>query len=193
MKKTMIAIMASTSLALGACGETADDTMVENETVVDESSMMEEEAGTIVSVAQGNEDFSTLVTAVQAGGLVETLNGDGPFTVFAPTNDAFAKLPEGTLETLTAAENQSQLAGILTYHVVAGETMSGDLVTLLEEAGEEGVELTTVSGGTLTANLVDGNVVLTDANGGTATVVTTDVDASNGVIHVIDTVLMPAS
>ncbi|NNC48603.1 MAG: fasciclin domain-containing protein [Sphingomonas sp.] len=185
--------MASSTLALGACGETADDTMVENETAVDDTSMMEEEPGTIVSVAQDNEDFSTLVTAVQAGGLVETLNGDGPFTVFAPTNDAFAKLPEGTLETLTAAENQSQLAGILTYHVVAGETMSSDLVTLLEQAGEEGVELTTVSGGTLTANLVDGNVVLTDANGGTATVVTTDVDASNGVIHVIDTVLMPAS
>ncbi|WP_265528287.1 fasciclin domain-containing protein [Sphingomicrobium marinum] len=193
MKKTIIALMASSSLALGACGDTGDDTMVENETAVEETSMMEEEAGTIVSVAQGNEDFSTLVTAVQAGGLVETLSGEGPFTVFAPTNDAFAKLPEGTLETLTAAENQAQLAGILTYHVVAGETMSGDLITLLEEAGEEGVELTTVSGGTLTANLVDGNLVLTDANGGTATVVTTDVDASNGVIHVIDTVLMPAS
>lgn len=191
MKKTIVAIMTSSALALSACADTAEDTTTEE--MVEENAMAEEEAGTIVEVASGNEDFSTLVTAVQAGGLVETLSGEGPFTVFAPTNDAFGKLPEGTLETLTAAENQEQLAGILTYHVVAGETMSGDLVALLEEAGEEGVELTTVAGGTLTANLVDGNVVLTDANGGTSTVVTTDVDASNGVIHVIDTVLMPAS
>lgn len=192
MKKTIIAMMTGSALALSACGETADDT-VANEETVEETAMAEEEAGTIVDVASGNEDFSTLVTAVQAGGLVETLAGDGPFTVFAPTNDAFAALPEGTLETLTAPENQEQLAGILTYHVVAGETMSADLVGLLEEAGDAGVELTTVAGGTLTANLVDGNVVLTDGNGGTSTVVTTDVDASNGVIHVIDTVLMPAS
>lgn len=190
MRKTMIAALASTTLALGACGEAAEDT------TATENDMAEEtvEAGnTIVDVASGNDQFSTLVSAVTAANLVETLSGEGPYTVFAPTNDAFAKIDEATLASLLEPEQQADLARILTYHVVPGETMAADLVGQIEADDDGSVDLPTASGGTLSASLVDGNVVLTDANGGTATVVTTDVDASNGVIHVIDTVVMPGS
>ena len=155
-----------------------------------DAAMTPEASGNIVEVAQGNADFSTLVAAVTAAGLGETLSGEGPFTVFAPTNDAFAKIPADTLAGLLTPEQRDALTGILTYHVVAGRV---DAATLLQqiEAGGGSATLTTVQGGTLTARAADGGVTLTDANGGTSTVVMTDVAASNGVIHAIDTVVMP--
>jgi uncharacterized surface protein with fasciclin (FAS1) repeats len=137
----------------------------------------------IVALASGNQDLSTLVSAVQAADLVATLQGEGPFTVFAPTNAAFAALPEGTLDTLLQPENKDQLSGILTYHVVAGDITSDKLT--------DGQVVETVNGEKLTVNVRDGKVTITDAKGGTATVVTADVDASNGVVHVIDAVLLP--
>lgn len=186
-KLAMPAIATASALALAACGAPADEAV--DETAADQTSVAEE-VGTIVAVAQGNEDFSTLVTAVTAAELGETLSGEGPFTVFAPTNDAFGKLPEGTLETLTAPEGKEQLTSILTYHVVAGATDAATLTNAIE-ANDGSFEITTVNGGALTATVQDGNVVLTDAAGGTSTVTATDLAASNGVIHVIDTVLMP--
>jgi len=132
--------------------------------------------GDIVDVAAGNPDFSTLVAAVKAAGLVETLKGEGPFTVFAPTNAAFAKLPEGTVESLLKPEAKEKLIAILTYHVVAGKVMAADV-----KAGE----VATVQGSKATLKV--GDTVTIDG----ATVVATDVAASNGVIHVIDTVIMP--
>jgi uncharacterized surface protein with fasciclin (FAS1) repeats len=141
--------------------------------------------GTIVDVASANSTFTTLVTAVKAGDLVETLSGKGPFTVFAPTNDAFAKLPAGTVENLVKPENKKTLVGILTYHVVPSSVLAADVVKL------SGKTVKTVQGGELTVNVKDGKVSLTDAMKGTANVTATDVKASNGVIHVIDAVLMP--
>jgi uncharacterized surface protein with fasciclin (FAS1) repeats len=137
----------------------------------------------IVELASGNQSLSTLVTAVKAANLVETLQGDGPFTVFAPTNDAFNKLPAGTLDTLLKPENVEQLKSILTYHVIAGEVKSSDL--------KDGQVVSTVQGATLTVNITDGKVTLTDAKGNKSTVVTADVDASNGVVHIIDAVVLP--
>ena len=134
----------------------------------------------IVEIAAGNETFSTLVAALQAGDLVETLQGDGPFTVFAPTDEAFAKLPEGTLENLLKPENKDQLVSVLTYHVVAGKVMAKD-VAGLDSA-------TTVQGTDVSVATDYGKVKINDA-----TVVTADISASNGVIHVIDTVILPAS
>jgi uncharacterized surface protein with fasciclin (FAS1) repeats len=141
--------------------------------------------GTIVDVAAGNSTFSTLVTAVKAGDLVETLSGKGPFTVFAPTNDAFAKLPAGTVENLVKPENKKTLVNILTYHVVSGSVLAADVVKL------NGKMVKTVQGGEVMVNVKDGKVSLTDAMKGTSNVTATDVKASNGVIHVIDAVLMP--
>lgn len=145
---------------------------------------------TIVDVAVSSPDHTTLVAAVQAAGLGETLSGEGPFTVFAPTNDAFAKLPAGTVETLVQPANRATLTAVLTYHVVAGELKAADVLAAIEAGGGSAV-LTTVQGAELTASLQGGSVILTDAAGGTATVTATDLDASNGVIHVIDTVVMP--
>lgn len=142
----------------------------------------------IVEAAQATDSLSTLVTAVSEAGLVDTLSGEGPFTVFAPTNDAFGALPEGTLEGLL--EDTDALTGILTYHVVSGEVMSGALVDMIGEAGGS-VEVETVNGAMLTAAVDGGNVVITDGQGNEATVVMADVDVSNGVVHVIDTVLLP--
>jgi uncharacterized surface protein with fasciclin (FAS1) repeats len=140
---------------------------------------------TIVEVAQQTDGFSTLVQALQAAGLVETLQGDGPFTVFAPTNDAFAALPDGQLESLLQPENRDQLRAILTYHVVSGKVMASD-VTGLDEA-------TTVQGGAIGIEVEDGSVMLGGGQDSGATVVQTDIEASNGVIHVIDAVLLPPS
>lgn len=145
----------------------------------------------IVENAVNSKDHTTLVAAVQAAGLVDALAAPGPFTVFAPTNAAFAKLPAGTVETLVKPENKATLTSILTYHVVPGKVAAEDLIKMIEQGGGK-AELTTLSGGTLTAQVVDGKVVLTDAKGGQATVTQADVFQSNGVIHVTDTVSLPA-
>ena len=139
---------------------------------------MDNKPNTIVDIAAGNPDFSTLVAAVKAAGLVETLSGDGPFTVFAPTNEAFAKLPEGKVDSLLA--DIPTLKKILTYHVVAGKVMAADVVELESAA--------TVQGDEVKIAVVDGKVKLNDS----AMVTATDLEASNGVIHVIDTVLIPS-
>ena len=137
-----------------------------------------EDDKTIVDIAAGNDDFSTLVAAAKAAGLVETLSGDGPFTVFAPTNDAFKKLPAGTVESLLKPENKEKLIAILKYHVVPGKVMAADVVKLSEAE--------TAQGGKVKIMTKDGKVMIDNA-----TVVKTDISASNGVIHVIDTVILP--
>ena len=146
----------------------------------------------IVDIALGSKDHTTLVAAVKAAGLVETLKSDGPFTVFAPTNAAFDKLPEGTVTTLLKPENKSQLTAVLTYHVVPGNLDANAVVAAIKSGGGT-ASVKTVSGGTLKAMIVDGNVVLKDENGNTSNVVATDLKGSNGVIHVIDTVVLPKS
>jgi uncharacterized surface protein with fasciclin (FAS1) repeats len=135
---------------------------------------------TVVEIAAGNKDFSTLVAAVKAAGLVETLSGKGPFTVFAPTNDAFAKLPKGTVEELLKPENKAKLTSILTYHVVAGKVMAADAIKL------DGKNAKTVNGQEIAIKVKEGKVMINDA-----TVTAADIVGSNGVIHVVDTVLLP--
>jgi uncharacterized surface protein with fasciclin (FAS1) repeats len=179
------------SLLLAACGgdddgNAAADTMAA-ETTTTTAMPAETTApaatGTIVDVASSTEGFSTLVSAVKAAGLADTLSGPGPFTVFAPTDDAFAALPAGTLDSLLQPENKDQLASILTYHVVPAEVMAKDV-----KAGP----VKTVNGAEFTVSVDGGKVVITDAKGNRANVVKTDVTASNGVIHVIDAVLLPS-
>lgn len=148
------------------------------------------EEPTIVGVAVGNDNFSTLVAAVKAADLVETLVSEGPFTVFAPVNAAFDKLPEGTVSMLLKPENKGTLTSVLTYHVVAGKLMAADVISAIKK-NNGSFAVKTVQGGTLTATIKDGKVILTDEKGGMSTVVTTGVAASNGVIHAIDTVVMP--
>ena len=144
----------------------------------------------IVQNAMKSKDHTTLVAAVKAAGLVGTLESKGPFTVFAPTNAAFEKLPAGTVDTLLKPENKERLTGILTYHVVAGKWTAEQLVEKIK-AGNETAELKTVNGEKLTAKIESNSIVLTDEKGGMSKVVIGDVMQSNGVIHVIDTVLMP--
>ena len=144
----------------------------------------------IIENAVNSKDHTTLVAAVKAAGLVETLSGPGPFTVFAPTNKAFDKLPKGTVETLVKPENKETLTKILTYHVVSGKMSAADLMKAISDGGGKAT-LTTVQGGTLTATQKGKKIELTDAKGGMSTVTIADVNRSNGVIHVIDTVLMP--
>jgi len=146
----------------------------------------------IIENAVNSKDHETLVAAVKAAGLVDTLSGKGPFTVFAPTDAAFAKLPAGTVETLVKPENKKTLTGILTYHVVAGDLKAADLMKAIRDGGGK-ASLKTVAGGTLTASMQGERLVLTDAKGGRSTVTIANVDQSNGVIHVIDSVLMPAA
>ncbi|SNS90438.1 Uncaracterized surface protein containing fasciclin (FAS1) repeats [Granulicella rosea] len=145
---------------------------------------------TIVENAVNSPIHTTLVAAVKAAGLVDTLNSAGPFTVFAPTNDAFAKLPAGTVDTLVKPENKATLTSILTYHVVPGKISSKELAKLIKAGGGKAV-VKTVNGESLTFTMMGKGIMITDAKGGTAMVTTADVYQSNGVIHVIDTVLMP--
>src|ERR1044071_5795099 len=144
----------------------------------------------IIDNAVNSKDHTTLVAAVKAAGLVETLKGAGPFTVFAPTNAAFDKLPAGTVDTLLKPENKEKLKKILTYHVVAGKEDAASIVKKIED-GKGKATFKTVSGGTLTASKSGDVVTLTDAKGGTSRVSIVDVNQSNGIIHVVDTVLMP--
>jgi uncharacterized surface protein with fasciclin (FAS1) repeats len=139
----------------------------------------------IIQNAVNSKDHTTLVTAVKAAGLVDTLEGKGPFTVFAPTNAAFGKLPAGTVDTLVKPENKATLTKILTYHVVPGKFDASDLT--------DGKKLKTAEGEELTVKKADGKVMIVDAKGGSSTVTISNVHQSNGVIHVVDTVLMPAS
>ncbi len=146
----------------------------------------------IIENAVNSKDHTTLVAAVKAAGLVETLQGKGPFTVFAPTNAAFSKLPDGTVETLLKPENLKSLQTILTYHVVAGKMNALDIAKAIKD-GNGKATLKTVSGGTLTAWMKGDKLYITDENGSVSEVTITDVNQSNGVIHVIDTVLLPKS
>ncbi len=172
-------------LVLSGCSNESDNDEAASETTSaspspseSESEAPAEEPGTIVDVAAGNPDFETLVAAVTAADLAETLSGDGPFTVFAPTNDAFAALPDGLLDALLLPENKDALTSILTYHVLPAEVMAADVT-----AGE----VETVEGSTIDIT-TDNGVMVNDA-----TVIATDVEASNGVIHAIDAVLVPPS
>jgi uncharacterized surface protein with fasciclin (FAS1) repeats len=144
----------------------------------------------IVDNAVNSADHTTLVAAVKAAGLVDTLKGPGPFTVFAPTNEAFAKLPMGTVDMLLKPENKDMLTKVLTYHVVAGRLSTSDIKKMIK-AGHGTAELKTVSGGTLWAMAQDGTITLKDEKGGIATITIANVYQSNGVIQVVDTVLMP--
>lgn len=146
--------------------------------------------GTIVDVAVGNDDFSTLVTALKAADLVSALQGDGPFTVFAPTNAAFGKIDSKTLGSLLEAENKAALSNILTYHVVSGKLDASAVVAALKK-GNGKVELKALNGQTLTVMQKDGKIWLKDQNGNYSEITATDVMGSNGVIHVINTVVMP--
>ena len=144
----------------------------------------------IIDNAVNSQDHTTLVAAVKAAGLVDTLSGAGPFTVFAPTNEAFAKLPAGTVDTLLKPESKDTLTKVLTYHVVAGRMSSAELKKMIRQ-GKGFAELTTVAGGKLWAMEKDGHIVLKDEKGGMSTVTIPNVFQSNGVIHVVDTVVMP--
>jgi len=185
MKKTILATIAVAALAITSFSASAQ--------------MKDPDVGgaamyptkTIVQNAVNSPDHTTLVAAVKAAGLVDTLNGPGPFTVFAPTNEAFDKLPAGTVDTLVKPENKATLTKILTYHVVPGRVTSKELMKMIKK-GHGKAMLKTVQGEDLTATMSDGKIMLTDAKGGTATVTIADVFQSNGVIHVIDTVLMPS-
>lgn len=175
---------------LTSCGEKK----AEEATVLTDSTTVEVEtpvaAQTIVDVAAANPDFTTLVAAVTAAGLAETLSSEGPFTVFAPNNAAFDKLPAGTVEGLLKPESIEKLKAVLTYHVVAGKFDAATVIDAINKNNGK-YSVTTVQGGTIVLSLKDDKVMLTDANGGTSTVILADVAASNGVIHAIDTVVMP--
>jgi len=175
----ILAAVASLSLVAAACGGD-DETPAPAGQDAGAADTMDQ---TITDVVAGNEDFSTLLAAVGAAGLGDTLAGEGPFTVFAPTDEAFAALPEGTLESLLKAENKDQLAGILTYHVLSGKVLAADVAS---------GEVTTVNGETFSISVQDDGVFIADGAGNTAQVITTDIETSNGVIHVIDSVLLPA-
>jgi uncharacterized surface protein with fasciclin (FAS1) repeats len=144
----------------------------------------------IVETAISSKDHTTLVAAVKAADLVGVLTGEGPFTVFAPTNDAFAKLPAGTVETLLKPENKEKLQAVLTYHVVAGSFTANDVIGLIRKGSGKAV-IPTVNGGNLTAMMMDGSVYISDENGNKAKVTAADLNNTNGVIHVIDSVVLP--
>ena len=203
---------AAAALTIGACSKAEDDTAMTNDIVMDDEMAMDNGAmgdtngmagtapvmvggaemlptKTIVENASLSADHTTLVAAVKAADLVKTLSGPGPFTVFAPTNAAFGKLPAGTVDGLLKPAAKADLAKVLTYHVVSG-TMTAAQISSAIKAGNGKAELTTVQGDKLTATEAGGKVTLTDAKGGKSIVTQTDVTQSNGVVHVVDTVLM---
>ena len=193
MRRSVFALMlaaAASLLAVGASAQMMGGGTSNNNPMVGGAPMYKTK--NIVENAVNSADHTTLVAAVKAAGLVETLQGKGPFTVFAPTNAAFEKLPAGTVETLVRPENKDTLTKILTYHVVAGRYDSKKLADLIKKGGGQAT-LKTVSGGTLIArpNPTGDGITLTDEKGGTSNVQIADVYQSNGVIHVIDTVVMP--
>ena len=194
MKALKISMIAGLSaLALSACSGNADtaseDVVVQDETVAAEPMAADTASKTIVALAQGNADLSTLVAAVTAAGLGETLSGAGPFTVFAPTNAAFAKVDKATLDGLMKPEAKDKLAALLKYHVVAGNVKAADVVKMITDG--KGTATIKTLGGELKASMDGDKVMLTDAKGGKSTITATDIAASNGVVHTIDTVVMP--
>jgi uncharacterized surface protein with fasciclin (FAS1) repeats len=203
MSSRLLLSIATASLALAGCGsgdgdgnQAAADQNVSGAASADAAPVTVGGAPmypnkTIVENASASADHTILVSAVKAAGLEQTLSGAGPYTVFAPTNAAFAKLPAGAVEGLMKPESKGQLTGILTYHVVPGVVLAEDLKRSIER-GKGKAELATVGGGTLTASEADGVIVLTDAKGGQARVTQGDVMQSNGVVHVVDAVLMPS-
>ena len=184
--KKHITLTTTLALALGLCSVSAH--AAKKDPMVGGAAMYPTK--NIVENAMNSKDHTTLVSAVKAAGLVDTLEGPGTFTVFAPTNEAFDKLPAGTVDTLLKPENQDQLKKILTYHVVPGKLTTKEIAKMIKK-GDGKAELKTVQGEILTATMQDGKLVLTDQKGGTATVTIPDVIQSNGVIDVVDAVLMP--
>ena len=187
MKKTLFSLAIAALFSIGATTTVSAQSKVK--TVMVGGAPMYPTKN-IVENAVNSKDHTTLVTALKAAGLVETLQGAGPFTVFAPTNEAFNKLPAGTVETLVKPENKATLTKILTYHVVAGRMTAADLTKAIK-AGKGSATLKTVSGGTLTAMMKGKGIELKDEKGGMSMVTIADVLQSNGVIHVVNTVLMP--
>jgi uncharacterized surface protein with fasciclin (FAS1) repeats len=196
MKSLNLALLAGMSaLALSACSNSetaetpAEETMVvEDETMAPEGEMAATGEQTIVAMAQGNKDVSTLVSAVTAAGLGETLSGPGPFTVFAPTNAAFAKVDKATLDGLMKPESKAALGEVLKYHVVAGTVKAADLAKMIKDGN--GTATVKTLNGSLKASMDGDKIVLTDSKGGKSTVTGADMTASNGVVHTIDTVVM---
>ena len=184
MTKTFRFATLTAAVALFAGAAFAENPMVGGAAMFDDKNIIEN--------AVNSADHTTLVAAVKAAGLVETLSGAGPFTVLAPTNEAFAKLPAGTVETLLKPENKDMLVKILTCHVIAGTAMSADIMGMVEADGGAH-KVTTVGGCEFTIKSADGKVTIEDGQGNVGTVTIADVKQSNGVIHVIDTVLLPAS
>jgi uncharacterized surface protein with fasciclin (FAS1) repeats len=183
MKKTIVLSALAVTMILNQASAQSGTTMVGGESMYP--------AKNIIENAVNSKDHTTLVAAVKAAGLVETLQGKGPFTVFAPTNDAFENLPEGTVSTLLKPENKAKLQGILTYHVLAGKYDFNALAKAIKD-GNGSATMKTVAGGTLTF-MMNGshNIMIKDENGGVANISTYDVTQSNGVIHVLDQVLLP--
>jgi len=183
MKKSLLTLMAGVVLATSALAASAQtDPMVGGAAMYPTKNIVEN--------AVNSPIHKTLVAAVKAAGLVDTLEGPGPFTVFAPTDDAFAKLPAGTVDNLVKPENKATLTKILTYHVVAGKISSKDLKKWIKK-GNGTYTAKSLEGGSLTFTMANGGIQITDEKGGTAMITTADVFQSNGVIHVIDSVLMP--
>jgi uncharacterized surface protein with fasciclin (FAS1) repeats len=182
IRKTILALGSAAVLAVSGIALVSANPMVGGAPMY--------ETKNIVQNAVNSKDHTTLVAAVKAAGLVDTLSGKGPFTVFAPTNEAFAKLPAGTVETLLKPENKDKLVAVLTYHVVPAKAMSDTVASMIKQDGGSH-DIKTVSGHIIKASIKGGNVILTDENGGTAKVTIADVQQSNGVIHVIDSVLLP--
>lgn len=193
MKFLKFTLTGLSALALAACSsETPTEMPVDDTTIVADETMASEGAmadKNIVALAQGNADLSTLVSAVTAAGLGETLSGPGPFTVFAPTNSAFAKVDKAALESLMLPANKAKLADLLKYHVVSGNVKASDVVKMITDG--KGTATIATMGGTLKATMDGDKVVLTDAKGGKSTITSTDIAATNGVVHTIDTVVMP--
>ena len=187
VRNTVMATAAAAALALGSVAVTP--TFAQENTVMVGGAAMYPNKN-IIENAVNSKDHTTLVAAIKAAGLVETLSGTGPFTVFAPTNEAFAMLPKGTVEDLLKPENKDKLVKILTYHVVKANAMSDAIGKMIKDDGGKHT-IKTVSGGTLVAMMKGDKIELQDENGGIATVTIANVKQSNGVIHVIDHVLLP--
>ncbi len=188
--KIITAALFSIALVAGTSSIFAQGKMMKDEKTVMVGGATMYPSKSIVENAVNSKDHTTLVAAVKAADLVKTLQSDGPFTVFAPTNEAFEKLPKGTVETLLKPENKTKLQTILTYHVVAGKHSASDIMMDIKK-GNGKATYKTVSSGTLTAMMKGKNVMLMDENGGMATVTIADVNQANGVIHVIDSVALP--